>query len=42
MSGETATVVESENWIQIDKKTGMPIGEIKEVDVVMKPVDRGI
>lgn len=40
MSGETATVVESENWIQIDKKTGMPIGEIKEVDVVMKPVDR--
>lgn len=40
MSKETATVVEYENWVQIDKKTGMPIGEIKEVDVVMKPVDR--
>ena len=37
---ETAMVTDTEMWIQVDKDTGEPIGEAKEVDVLMRPVTR--
>ena len=40
MDDEKITITEPEFWVQIDKKTGKPIGEVKEVDVVQKPVER--
>ena len=36
----SAKVAESEFWVQIDPETGKPIGEPKEVDVVLKRADR--
>lgn len=40
MEDEKVTITEPELWVQIDRKTGQPIGEVKEVDVVQKPVER--
>ena len=36
----SAKVAESEFWVQIDPESGKPIGEPKEVDVVLKRSDR--
>ena len=40
MNDEKVTIAEPELWVQIDRKTGKPIGEVQEVDVVQKHVER--
>ena len=41
MKNKSAYVSESELWVQIDRNTGKAIGEVKEVDVVLKQPERG-
>ena len=40
MKDERVTISGTELWVRIDKKTGQPIGEVQEFDVVQKSVDR--
>lgn len=40
MADERVTISETEWWIKVDKKTGQPVGEIQEFDVVQKSVER--
>ena len=40
MDDEKVTITEPELWVRIDKKTGQPIGEVQEFDVVQKSVER--
>ena len=40
IKNKKAQIADSEFWIQIDPDTGKSIGNVKEVDVVLKPAER--